>query len=234
MTSLLLTFWLAAATGGNTATSAAPSAAPTAPQPPAAPAPPAVNGPPLPALPEFPSAQPGSRPAPASKSGKKVAESDEATDVVAEDTAAKRESGKSASRKKGSSAMLQGRGVPSVPALSTSTLKSELRQSLSGSADTAPLSERARLEQLNAEIAQAREALRQETARLEELIRQRGSCDGELRAAAAAGSNAAGDPAAAKDAEREQMESVSKAMKGMKPEQAAATSNAGQSSPSLS
>lgn len=221
MTSLLVFFWLAAAPGEATATNAS-ATAPTAPQAPTPPAAPAVNGPPLPAPPEFPSAQRGSTPASGSKSAKKGAEDDEADDALGEATAGKQGSERSGSRKRSSSAGSQGRGVPSLPTLSTNALRSELRQSLSGSSESAQVSERARLEQLTAEIAKAREALRQETARLEELIRQRGSCDGELRAAAASGSKTAADSAAAKDAEREQMENVSKTMKGMKPEQAAA------------
>lgn len=223
MTSLLVFFWLAASPGEATATNA-PAAAPTAPQAPTPPAAPAVNGPPLPALPEFPTAQRGSTPASGSKLGKKGAEDDEVDDVSSETTAGKQGSVRSGSRKKSSSAGSQGRGVPNLPALSTSALRNELRQSLSVSSETGQVSERTRLEQLSAEIAKAREALRQETARLEELIRQRGSCDGELRAAAAAASDpkTAADAAAVKDAEREQIENVSKTMKGMKPEQAAA------------
>lgn len=222
MTSLVFCFWLAAATG--TATNTSSSASPTAPQPPTVPAAPAVNAPPVPALPEFPSPQRSSLPIPATKAVQKGEEVDEATDASREGKPGKRDSDKSGGKKKSSSAGLQERGVPSLPALTTSALRSELRQSLAGTTEPKPLSERARLEQLASEIAQAREALRQETARLEELIRQRGSCDGELRIAAAATANPkiAADAAAVKDAEREQVESVSKAMKGMKPEQAAA------------
>jgi flagellar motility protein MotE (MotC chaperone) len=226
MTSLLLVFWLAAAPGASPLEPAPVGAngAPAAPQAPTPPAAPAVKGPPIPAPPEFPPAKSGSLPAPTNKSDKKGVESAEAADVFGEVPTEKRESGRSGGKKKSSTTASQGRGVPPLPTLSTSALKNELRQSQSGSAEFKPLTERTRLEQLAAEIAQAREALRQETARLEELIRQRGSCDGELRAAAAAASDpkTASDAAARKDAEREQMESVSKAMKGMKPEQAAA------------
>jgi flagellar motility protein MotE (MotC chaperone) len=118
-----------------------------------------------------------------------------------------------------------GRGVPpALPSLTTTALKNELRQSLSGPTEVvAPISDRTRLEQLASEITQAREALRQETARLEALIKQRGSCDGEARSLPSeSGPSAAAAATAAKDMAREQLESVSKAMKGMKPEQAAA------------
>jgi flagellar motility protein MotE (MotC chaperone) len=225
MTSLLLYFWLASAAGGSVGPASS-GAAPTAPQAPAPPPPPAVNGPPIPALPTFPNAPHGSPPAPASKSTKKEPEATESA-APSETPADKHESAKLVSKsKKTSSVPPQGRGVPTLPTLTATALKNELRQSQPGSTDSAQVTERARLEQLSAEIAKAREALRQETAHLEDLIRQRGSCDGELRAAASTAAAAAGtqsaEAAAAKDADREQMESVSKAMKGMKPEQAAA------------
>jgi hypothetical protein len=97
-----------------------------------------------------------------------------------------------------------------------------------------PRSERERLEELAAEIARAREALRQDTARLEAMLQKprpgRGAGDG----AGAAGEG--GDaklpigeplrPSAAPEPPREpfkgQIDAVSRAMKGMKPEQAAA------------
>jgi flagellar motility protein MotE (MotC chaperone) len=110
---------------------------------------------------------------------------------------------------------------PVLPTLTTTALKSELRQSLATPGEAgAPVSDRARLEQLASEIVQAREALRQETARLEALIKQSGPCEGEGRSSSSEGNAAAA--AAAKDMAREQLESVSKALKGMKPEQAAA------------
>jgi flagellar motility protein MotE (MotC chaperone) len=113
---------------------------------------------------------------------------------------------------------------PVLPTLTTTALKGELRQSLAapGEAST-PASDRARLEQLALEIAHAREALRQETARLEALIKQAGPPGGDAGNSSSE-SNPAADAAAAaaKDMAREQLDSVSKALKGMKPEQAAA------------
>jgi flagellar motility protein MotE (MotC chaperone) len=107
--------------------------------------------------------------------------------------------------------------------LTSSALKSELHQSLSGPTEVVPpVSDRTRLEQLATEIAQARESLRQETARLESLIKQRGPCDGEAHGSSEPNPAAAAAATAAKDMAREQLDSVSKAMKGMKPEQAAA------------
>jgi len=111
-----------------------------------------------------------------------------------------------------------------LPSLTSLALKSEMRQSLSGPTEvTGPVSDRTRLEQLATEIAQARESLRQETARLEALIKQRGTCDGEARSLPSESNPlAAAAATAAKDMAREQLDSVSKAMKGMKPEQASA------------
>jgi flagellar motility protein MotE (MotC chaperone) len=110
-----------------------------------------------------------------------------------------------------------------LPTLSTTALKSELHQSLVVPKEAGPVSDRARLEQLTFEIAHAREALRQETARLEALIKQAGPPDGGAGSPPGESSPAPDSVAApAKDAAREQLDSVSKALKGMKPEQAAA------------
>jgi len=113
---------------------------------------------------------------------------------------------------------------PVLPTLSTTALKSELHQSLVVPKEAAgPVSDRARLEQLTFEIAHAREALRQETARLEALIKQSGPADGGAGSPPSESSPAPEAAAApAKDTAREQLDSVSKALKGMKPEQAAA------------
>jgi flagellar motility protein MotE (MotC chaperone) len=85
-----------------------------------------------------------------------------------------------------------------------------------------PVTDRARIEQLASEIEHAREALRQETARLEALIKQVGPCGEARNSPSESDPAAAAAAAAAKDAAREQLDSVSKALKGMKPEQAAA------------
>jgi flagellar motility protein MotE (MotC chaperone) len=113
---------------------------------------------------------------------------------------------------------------PALPALSQSALHQEIRQNAGEdkSAPTAPLSERARLEQLAAEIIKAREALKQDTARLESMLK---GGDGRMpmgdgMGAPASGVDAGG--AASREAMKEQIMTVSKAMKGMKPEQAAA------------
>ena len=113
---------------------------------------------------------------------------------------------------------------PVLPTLSTTALKSELHQSLVVPKEGAgPVSDRARLEQLTFEIAHAREALRQETARLEALIKQAGPPDGGAGSPPGESSPAPEAAAApAKDTAHEQLDSVSKALKGMKPEQAAA------------
>jgi flagellar motility protein MotE (MotC chaperone) len=108
--------------------------------------------------------------------------------------------------------------------LTAAALRGELHQSLAKPGEAgAPVSDRVRLEQAAAEIAHAREALRQETARLEALIKQVGTCGGETRSSPSESDPAAAAAAAAaRDAAREQLDNVSKTLKGMKPEQAAA------------
>jgi flagellar motility protein MotE (MotC chaperone) len=230
MTSVLLYFWLAAANSGTT-----PSGDPGPLEPPS------VNGPPAPTVvvppppiapmapvsstpvgkvpirrpPPLQAAPPAADPAPADPGPASTGDTAEAVPPPKA----------KASKKKPQAAAFAGRGVPVVlPSLNSTALKNELRQSLvqPGEVGT-PVSDKARLEQLVTEITQAREALKQETARLEALIKQRGSCEGEARSVPAESSpTVAAAALAAKDMAREQLESVSKAMKGMKPEQAAA------------
>jgi flagellar motility protein MotE (MotC chaperone) len=110
------------------------------------------------------------------------------------------------------------------PGLTLAALRNQLAAKGSQAPADSPAvpSEHGRGDQTMAEIEKAREALRQETARLEALIRTAGNCGG--------GGMPIGDgmlpvavPAATlREASSEQIDSVSKAMKGMKPEQAAA------------
>jgi flagellar motility protein MotE (MotC chaperone) len=76
-----------------------------------------------------------------------------------------------------------------------------------------------------ADIERAREALRQETARLEALLKASGNCgggSGGMPIGDGLATPATVSPTALREAPTEQIDSVSKAMKGMKPEQAAA------------
>lgn len=75
-----------------------------------------------------------------------------------------------------------------------------------------------------ADIEKAREALRQETARLEALLKATGNCGGSVGMTLGDGVStpAMVSPTALREAPIEQIDSVSKTMKGMKPEQAAA------------
>jgi len=108
---------------------------------------------------------------------------------------------------------------PPPPSITGSALRQEIKQN-GGEDKGTPVSERARLEQLAADITKAREALKQDTARLEAMLRNGGELrmplDGTEPVAAPGG------PAASREAMKEQILTVSKAMKGMKPEQAAA------------
>lgn len=75
-----------------------------------------------------------------------------------------------------------------------------------------------------ADIEKAREALRQETARLEALLKATGNCGGGIGMTMGEGFAASPmvSPTALREAPTEQIDAVSKTMKGMKPEQAAA------------
>ncbi len=74
------------------------------------------------------------------------------------------------------------------------------------------------------QIQKAREALRQETARLEALLKAAGNCGGAVSAPIGEPLTSASplSAAALRDTSGEQIDAVSKAMKGMKPDQAAA------------
>jgi flagellar motility protein MotE (MotC chaperone) len=112
------------------------------------------------------------------------------------------------------------------PGLTLAALRNQLAKGPQAASENAAAPvERNRTDPM-ADIDKAREALRQETARLEALLKAAGNCNvgggnmpiGEplLPATSAASS------AALREASSEQIDSVSKAMKGMKPEQAAA------------
>ena len=112
------------------------------------------------------------------------------------------------------------------PGLTLAALRTQLAKGPAQAPDaSAPATDRGRPAQTVSDIEKAREALRQETARLEALLKAAGNCGG-------GGSGMAmGEPllprtaipdATLREAAGEQIDSVSKAMKGMKPEQAAA------------
>jgi hypothetical protein len=112
------------------------------------------------------------------------------------------------------------------PGLTLAALRSQLAKGPTTVPDSsAQGADHGRPTQTVSDIEKAREALRQETARLEALLKAAGNCGG-------GGSGMAmGEPllpataipaATLREAAGEQIDSVSKAMKGMKPEQAAA------------
>jgi flagellar motility protein MotE (MotC chaperone) len=112
------------------------------------------------------------------------------------------------------------------PGLTLSALRSQISKSSSPSTEPSiSAADNSKPGSPASDIEKAREALRQETARLETLLKAAGSCGGGM------GGMPLGDnmlstqsiPAATlREAASEQIDSVSKAMKGMKPEQAAA------------
>jgi flagellar motility protein MotE (MotC chaperone) len=113
--------------------------------------------------------------------------------------------------------------APIPPTLSSTALRQEMG---AGRGPAGTPNERERMESLSADLARARTALQAETARLEALLKKPGGAQaGE--APAGDGSMPVGDPMAATrpaapPAPANQVEIVSKALKGMKPEQAAA------------
>jgi flagellar motility protein MotE (MotC chaperone) len=111
------------------------------------------------------------------------------------------------------------------PGLTLAALRSQISKVPTVAVEPgAPASDLARPTSAVSDIEKARESLRQETARLEALLKSAGSCGG--------GSGMSmGDPllpttpisaATLREAASEQIDTVSKAMKGMKPEQAGA------------
>jgi flagellar motility protein MotE (MotC chaperone) len=112
------------------------------------------------------------------------------------------------------------------PGLTLSALRSQISKSSAATAEppsSAP--DNSKPGSAASDIEKAREALRQETAHLEALLKTPVNCGGGM------GSTPLGEPmpstqsisaAALREAASEQIDSVSKAMKGMRPEQAAA------------
>lgn len=226
MPSLALPLWLllAAAAGSEGSSSGqvpSPStpAAPTVKQP-SAPAKPAVAS--GPKSPGAPAAKPAGKAAPAA---------DEALDEPEEEIVAKparrparrqasSERGDPGERKSGWSADRYAAVVP--PGLTLAALRSQLSKAQGAPAEAgAPASDTSG--GTLAEIERAREALRQETARLEALLKATGNCNGSVGMPIGDGMATAPviPPAALREAPAEQIDSVSKALKGMKPEQAA-------------
>jgi flagellar motility protein MotE (MotC chaperone) len=114
------------------------------------------------------------------------------------------------------------KGLASTPpSLTSNALRGEMRQS-GGAVEGPRPTERARLEQLASDITRAREALRADTARLEQMLKSRGESGGMPVGDPLAEGGPAAPPLSEKDLQKEQLDSVSKALKGMKPEQAAA------------
>ena len=111
------------------------------------------------------------------------------------------------------------------PGLTLAALRSQLSKGGAPAAESgAPAAEQSRPMQTVSDIEKARESLRQETARLEAMLKAAGNCGG-------VGGMTTGEPllpttpvsaSALREAASEQIDSVSKAVKGMKPEQAAA------------
>jgi flagellar motility protein MotE (MotC chaperone) len=103
------------------------------------------------------------------------------------------------------------------PPLSITALREEIRHSPAHEGQAAATAEREKLEQLAAEINKAREGLRQDTARLEALLEKR-AATAPAASAGESSANAGGEPAKKVPTS---LDGLAKAMRGMKPEQAA-------------
>jgi flagellar motility protein MotE (MotC chaperone) len=226
-----LVVFLAAAPATEKPTAPTPpkAAQPTAPAPvaPSAPAPlePPAQGAPAPKAGTAPAAQVAPRPAaPVAPAATTTTAAPKGPTLPAAPTAPTRGSRKTAKRETVVPPGAADRPVPdraerilgmTPPSLTGSALRNEARHG--GPLDEkGPLSERQRLEQLVTEIKTAREALRQDTARLEQMLKGGG------RMPMGDGMDAQPAPLNPKDVSQEQLNTVSKAMKGMKPEQAGA------------
>jgi hypothetical protein len=220
---IAFTFTLASAGGAHDPTPPTPPTGPTAPKDPEAPSAARKNeksdkGDKAPAKPaETGKAADGPKDGAKAEAGKGDAHKDDAHKGDAHEAAEKPGSKKGVAKPVRTSA-------PPPPSLTGSALRQELKQNGGEERGGAPLSERAKLEQMAAEIARAREALKQDTARLESMLRSGGGGDGRMPVGDPMMEPVAspGGAAASKEAMKEQIITVSKAMKGMKPEQAAA------------
>jgi flagellar motility protein MotE (MotC chaperone) len=104
--------------------------------------------------------------------------------------------------------------APTLPALNVASMRDEARRGPARQAHTPPVSaEREKMERLAAEINKSREALRRETARLEALVAAR-----EMTSNGAGGGGDSGEPVKKIPTS---LDGLAKAMRGMKPEQAA-------------
>jgi flagellar motility protein MotE (MotC chaperone) len=223
-------------------------AQPAKPAVPSAKTPPSVAGPvepktpktpgvPVPAKPAVTESQPGKTAKIPSKANAAPADIEEPEEEIVADP-----SGKTRARKKGQRkiATVDRPEVPEhkapwsadryaavvPPGLTLAALRNQISRSGGPAAETSsPAAERGHPTQNVSDIEKARESLRQETARLEALLKAAGNCSG------GGGGMAMGEPllptapvsaTALREAASEQIDSVSKAIKGMKPEQAAA------------
>jgi flagellar motility protein MotE (MotC chaperone) len=108
--------------------------------------------------------------------------------------------------------------APNTPPLKVSSLRDEMGRSPRREDRPSTHSEREKLELLAGEINKSREGLRQDTARLEALLAARDAAQAAATSAAAAAANDSGD---APKKIPTTLDNLAKAIRGMKPEQAA-------------
>jgi hypothetical protein len=223
---------------------AAPDVVPPATHPPTAPTAPTA---PTPALPTTPTAtaagkgvpsppQPQSNPGTGGKAGavgapktvaassvREAAEDDIGDDKTKPKTKAKSKSKAKAQTKTGeppeaSSAIGEGPSPASPPPLTMAGLRDQThRDGVAGTIDPS-MPARSKLEQMLAEIAKARVSLHEDTARLEAMMTTDNNDDSTPPSAAGGGAGVAG---ATKGAAKNPLDVLAKALRGIKPEQAA-------------
>jgi hypothetical protein len=214
-----------------------PLARPTDPKSPKTPSVPVAAKPANPAKPTNPTSQPGKAVKVPARTDSAPADIEEPEEEIVADPSGKLKAPKKAPRKAATAdrAEVPERKSPwssdryaavVPPGLTLAALRSQLSKGAAPVVDsTPPVADHVRPTQSLSDIEKARESLRQETARLEALIKVAGNCGG------GGGGMAMGEPmqpaapisaATLREAAGEQIDTVSKAMKGMKPEQAAA------------
>lgn len=140
-------------------------------------------------------------------------------------SAARKHTGKPAPAGAAATTAAATESVIGSPSLSPAALEAEVARNRGQGDPTSAADQRARLERLQTEIAAARAALRDETARLEKTLKDHPGPEATANASPDApdtGRPAASPAAVTGPTLRGQVEIVSREMAGMKPEQAAA------------
>jgi len=151
------------------------------------------------------------------KDGKPGSEKDAAGEETAEKATKPTRKKKATASKEPPKNPGEGPSPASPPPLTMGGLRDEVRRENSGSKIDSAASPRTKVEQMLSEVLKTREALHNETVRLEGMMAQEPS----EAAASGAGPAPAGAPGAGKPAAKNPLDILAKALRGIKPEQAA-------------